>query len=441
MASPDRDGTTRWDLGWVLSTYFAEGLPWSVLHQISGEYLTAMGVSATQVGRTSYLHVTLMLKFVWSPIVDLFGTLRGWMLGMQAAMGVLMGLLGVIAHRLASGPDPASADTTWIWVTLFVIGVLSATHDIGCDGYYMDALDKDRQASYSGARIAAFRAAMLVGSSALVFLGGRVSWLMAFGAAGAIMIGLAVAHKLWLRHGHSEDHDERATAQEPTRSERRQHFRAAYTSFLRQDRVVAVILFLFFYKIADVMMFNMSKVLLARELGVPTDMRGGVMNTLAISSQIAGAVVGGAWIAKRGLARTLLTISLLMALTEPLYVALAAYAPTLQIAVPGTVESMEQIDLGAVAWKIGIIGTIIVIEQFCGGLATVAQMIFIMRRCHPDHKAAHFAFATAIYSTAQMVIGGESGTIYDALGAVNYFWLVSALTIPAVVLVAFVPKD
>ena len=72
-----------------------------MLHQISGEYLTGIGVSATEVGRTSYLHATLMLKFVWSPIVDLFGTLRGWMLGMQAALGILMGGLALLAHHLA----------------------------------------------------------------------------------------------------------------------------------------------------------------------------------------------------------------------------------------------------------------------------------------------------------------------------------------------------
>jgi hypothetical protein len=68
-------------------------------------------------------------------------------------------------------------------------------------------------------------------------------------------------------------------------------------------------------------------------------------------------------------------------------------------------------------------------------------MVFIMRRVHPEHKAAHFAFATAIYSTAQMLVGGESGQIYDALGSVNYFWFASALTLPAVVLAKLVPKD
>src|SRR5574338_533198 len=62
------------------------------------------------------------------------------------------------------------------------------------------------------------------------------------------------------------------------------------------------------------------------------------------------------------------------------------------------------------------VGTILVIEQLCGGLATAAQTIFIMRRCHPDHKAAHYAFATALFTLAQFASGTPSGLIYESQG-------------------------
>src|SRR5690606_5576383 len=149
-------------LAWTSSTYFGEGLPWSVLHQIASEYLTAIGMRPAQVGYTAWLHGATLLKFLWSPIVDLFGSLRRWMLTTQLLMGVLVGGLAWLAHDLSEVPD-ASKDTTWIWLVLVAIGVLSATYDIACDGYYMAALGKQAQARYSGARVAAFRAAMLVG--------------------------------------------------------------------------------------------------------------------------------------------------------------------------------------------------------------------------------------------------------------------------------------
>src|SRR5690348_1452490 len=40
------------DLAWTSTAYFAEGLPWSFLHQLVMEYLTATGASAAQVGYT-----------------------------------------------------------------------------------------------------------------------------------------------------------------------------------------------------------------------------------------------------------------------------------------------------------------------------------------------------------------------------------------------------
>ena len=113
------------------------------------------------------------------------------MRGALLALAIGVGVLAVVAQRLAGAPG--DKDTRWVWLTLLGLGVLSATYDIACDGYYMGALKKHDQARYSGTRVAAYRAAMLVGSSGLVFLGGYFNWLVAFGiAAGLLGVLLAV---------------------------------------------------------------------------------------------------------------------------------------------------------------------------------------------------------------------------------------------------------
>ncbi|HVY37650.1 MAG TPA: hypothetical protein VHM31_06935, partial [Polyangia bacterium] len=38
-------------------------------------------------------------------------------------------------------------------------------HDIACDGFYLQALDRRGQALYSGTRLGAYRLAMIVGAS------------------------------------------------------------------------------------------------------------------------------------------------------------------------------------------------------------------------------------------------------------------------------------
>ncbi len=415
---------------WTSSTYFAEGLPWSLLHQVAGELLTAVGLPPRMVGYTSALHLTSSLKFLWSPFVDLFGTLRRWMLWTQALMGAAVMVLALAASQLAAIPEPIAADTTWVWLLLIVIGVLSATHDIACDGYYMDALDTEDQARYSGIRVAAFRVAMVVGSGGLVYIGGRVGWLYGFGAGALMLVGLAVVHRMVLPRG---DNERRQAKVQTAWRQRLGHVWAAYKLFLIQPHVVVTLAFIISFKLGDALMFSMSKVLL-RELGVVTADRA-VINVSGTLAMIAGAMIGGAWVARRGLVRTIVPIALLMALSEPVYLWLAFAR------LPG--YWLEPFGLGYlyVTPSLFWISATVVLEQFAGGMATAAQMIFIMRRCHPDHKAAHFAFATALYAAAQTVTGTYSGILYETHGPVFYFGLASVICIPSLVLAGMIARE
>ncbi len=427
--APPRSAGT---VAWTSSTYFAEGLPWSVLHQIASEFFTAAGLPPSQVGYTSALHLTSSLKFLWSPIVDLFGTLRRWMLATQALLGLLMGVLAVLAHDLAL--STGDKDTTFIWLVLIAIGVASATHDIACDGYYMDALDKDAQARHAGTRVAAFRVAMLVGNSGLVYLGGRYNWLLGFGLAAGLMLALAVAHRVFLPQSASERVRREVARPERTGAERAAHVREAYLSFLRQDRAVVVVLFLLTYKLGDALMFNMSKVML-RDLGVSTAERG-VINGFGTVASIVGAMLGGAWIARTSLTRAIAPITILMCATQPLYLLIAA--PSLPMSAASLADAPAYFN----AWmapSLSMITLIMIIEQLCGGMAVAAQMVFLMRRCHPDHKAAHFAFGTAIFAISQMVTGTYSGWIYQAQGPLVYFALACVACIPCLILLRWVP--
>lgn len=414
---------------WTSTTYFAEGLPWSVLHQIASEFLTAAGLPPSQVGYTSALHLTSTLKFLWSPVVDLYGSFREWIFATQAVLGALIGLLAVLAHDLSQS---AGQDTSLIWLTLIAIGVASATHDIACDGYYMDALPRAAQARYAGMRVAAFRIAMLVGNSGLVYLGGRHSWLLGFGVAAALMLALAVGHRLLLPRGANERARASAT-QARSGAERMAHIREAYLSFLRQDRALLVVLFLLTYKLGDALMFNMSKVML-RDLGVSTAERG-VINGFGTVASIIGAMIGGAWIARASLARAIVPITVLMTATQPLYLLIAG--PSLPMNM-GQFADAPAFFLAHLAPSLTSVGIIMVIEQVCGGMAVAAQMVFLMRRCHPDHKAAHFAFGTAIYALSQMATGAYSGWVYQAQGPLVYFALACVACIPCLLLVGLI---
>src|SRR5690606_25680413 len=130
-----------------------------------------------------------------------------------------------------------------------------------------------------------------------------------FGVGALLLVGLAIGHKIFLPR--TAPSSPSSASEPPSSASRRSlaHVGKAYTSFLRQDRVLWVIAFLLTYKMADVLMFSMSKVLFDRELGIGTDLRGGFINTAGTLASITGAVIGGAWISRRGLGRTLVVIT------------------------------------------------------------------------------------------------------------------------------------
>jgi PAT family beta-lactamase induction signal transducer AmpG len=389
---------SRRTLVWTSSAYFGEGLPWSFLHQLVTEFLTASGASKTQISSTSLFHLAVTLKFIWSPIVDLFGSKRRWLVDTQVVLGA-----GMLVTALTVGIGSPS----WFWLVLALLSVVHATHDIACDGFYLSALDERGRALFSGVRSAAFRAATIVGSSLLVYLAGQTNWALAFACAGALMLCVALLNARVLPHPRELKSSAGAS---------RAAFLTAYRSFFTQPLAGRVLAFMLCYRLGDIMMFAMSKPLL-RDIGVDTGARG-VLNGVGILVSVLGSLVGGGLIARRGLERYLVPLTYLQSLAIPLYVVLAALRPSL----PG-------------------VSAIVLLEQFASGLGTAAHAVFLMQRTSRSFSASHFAFATAIVSVGSSISGYISGPLDEALGHTAFFTLAFVASWPSLLLVHWIPKD
>lgn len=385
---------------WTSTTYFGEGLPWSFLHQMCAEFLTATGASIVQVSSTSAFHGAVTLKFLWSPFVDLFGRKRTWLWVMQLVLGLGMFAVAAIAPH---------GTLRAFWIVAGVLAILSAVHDVACDGFYLQALDREDQATFAGTRTAAFKLATIVGSSALVYLAAKTNWTLGFGAAGVLMLVAGVANRSLMpipaeHHPDAELHRSKASA-----------FFAAYASFIKQPQALLVLAFLFLYRVGDIMMFNLSKPLL-RELGVTTAQRG-ILNGLQIGVATVGAILGGLIVGRRTLVRSLTPIAYLQNLSILLYVAMAVCRPHL----PGIV-------------------CITLFEQLVGGIGMTAYSIFMMQRCRSMFSASHFAFITVIVSLASTLSGIISGFVAQRVGFPIALSIAFLCSVPSLVLVFFVPK-
>ena len=392
------------DLLWSSTTYFGEGLPWSFLHQMALEFLVSIGASNTAGAMTSGLHAATLLKFLWSPIVDLFGRLRTWVWVMQIVLG--LGMFGVAA---ISG----HGNSWMLWVGLGALAIMLATHDIACDGFYLQALDRKGQALYAGTRIGAYRLATIVGSSFLVVLAARRGWRVGFGAAGVLMF-LTAAINRFVMPRPPERHPEAARPHAGGRAKARA-FGEAFRTFVQQPKAALVLAFLVVYRLGDIMMFGQAKFLL-RDIGIDTAHRG-MLNGYSTVAQILGAIVGGAIISRKGLARCLTPMAFLQNLSIPLYVGLAIVKPRFAGVLP-----------------------VALVEQFVAGVGATAFSVFQMQRCRADFSAAHFAFITSIVGGVSLLFGILAGPLASWAGWPLFFTLCFLASAPSLVMVFFVPK-
>ncbi len=375
----------------MLSTYLAEGLPYSLVHQVVGQqYLTAIGTSAASLGLASLLHLPWNLKFLWSPLVDRRGTARMWHV---STLVVCAAVVGVLAFAVATG------DLRLVTIGLVVLAFAAATNDIAIDTYYMRALDSQAQSAMSGPRIAAYRVALLLGNGALVTYAGVRGFSHALGLAAALLAATAVAHALLLPRRESVDAAPAAGGG-----------LAIVRAFLDKPKVALAIAFLLTFRAGDALMFAMNSKLLA-SLGLDTAARGVVNGGFGTAASIAGSMLGGLWVARRTLERSLFPIAALQSVAILLYVGLAAFRPSLPV-----------------------IAACVVTEQLVAGIGTSAFVVFILRLCDGPHKATHFSFATAVMSLAGTVAGSASGFLLEAVGYPLFFALAFVASLPGVVL-------
>lgn len=391
---------------WVATTYFAEGLPFVIVRQLSGEFLTSMNATPQQISGTSLYGFAWILKFLWSPLVDRYGTIRGWLLATE----------GLLALAIAALAWPAGrGDLVGVIGALAVVALLAATHDVAIDGFYLEALEKESQARLSGLRVAAYRGAMFAGKGLLLIAGALqvagwgkpASWRVVFLASAALLLLLTGVHALLLPRTEKARRAPEAPAP---------GYVDAFASFVRQPGVGASVAFILLYNVGDSLMFAQSAPFL-KSLGLGDLLRGAV-GLAGVAASITGSIAGGLLVARRGLRRTLAPIAIGQSLAILLYVALALLRP-------GT----------------AVVAVVAVLEQLAAGLGGSTFAIFLMRRCAPEHKASHFAIASAMMAIASTLAGYSSGWLVVRLGYPAFFALAFAASLPGVLLTRFVPKE
>jgi PAT family beta-lactamase induction signal transducer AmpG len=385
---------------WSATLYYAQGLPFSLVRQLAVVFFKDQGASLQALGLVSLYGLPWTLKFLWSPWIDTVGTRRRWVVVMQAALTVGVGSV-TLAIALEAGVKVAA-------LGFLVVAVLSATHDIASDGFYLEVLDRNDQAKFSGWIVAAYRLALLTGGGLLVALAGAFHWATVFLVATVALAGLTLWHAVFLPRPSRPPMEK--TSDVSIR------MMEAFRSFLRLPGVAVAIAFIVLFKLGDALLFGMSTPFLLDagmtkgQLGVAS----GVFGTIAA---IGAGMAGGWFISRYSLGRGLWCFGLIQSLAIPVY-ALAAWSH-------------------AGLWA--LIAAVIV-EQAAAGFGTAAYSNFLMRQTHPDFKATHYAIVTGMMALTAMLGGAISGFGAHAYGYAWFFTLAFAASVPGLLLIPCVAR-
>ncbi len=384
-------------------------------------FFTDMGAKEAVLGYLNFLGIPWNFKFLWAPFVDIFATKRRWLVTIE----MLITLVILLIAALVSGVTPITAAEAsaampamfYVIIYAFIaLAFLSCTHDIAIDGYYLEAItDKAEQAEYTGQRILSYRVAIIYVKSLLVIIAAKIGWDYGFGMGAATVGAVTLFHFLLLPKVE-------VTRPQKTMREDLVRFGQSFTTYLGQDRVWFMLLFIIMYRLGDELLLSMSTPFLMRELAVTKSQMAWLGSFVAAGATVAGAMIGSWWIAKAGLKKAIWPLTLLMNLNMWAYIALAYFRP----------QATETAGLVIIALTHGY-------EMLAAGLGNAVMLVYLMRTCKPDYKAGHYAVGSALTSLGGIVLGGFAGKIVEGYGYVNLYLLSFALAAVAMPLIFFIP--
>ncbi len=451
-----------------------------------------MKVSLEGVGLTSLFGLPWVLKFLWGPQVDQYGTKRKWMNSMQFILAHLFIFVAFLT--------PIQGGIKVIAILFFIGSIIAATNDIAIDGYYMEALDKKGQAKFVGYRVMAYRIAMMTGTGVIVSIGAITNWLIGFLAAGIILLMLFLYHLFLLPDVEKEKHPIsdllKATLKYKAllavisviagiffirwafslgwyqelkeqasiinrisisgwigiallfalillalfknkingiliRNEDSFYSRA-FISYMDRDKIGMVLAFIILLRTGEFMLSSMSAAFMV-DLGIKVHY-GWISGAIGLPCSIIGAMIGGWAISKYSLRRTLWPFLLAQNLTNLIYMLLALFLNNFLILNTG---ADNVVPLGS--FNLFLVATVNGFDQFSGGLGTSVLMTYLMRTCLSEFKAAHYAIGSGLMNICGVLAGVISGFLAGWLGYWIFFGISFLASIPGMLMIFFIP--
>ena len=477
---------------WVPTLYFFEGIPYFLVNVVSVTMFKRLGMdNASLAALTSLLYLPWVIKPLWSPLVDVVRSKRWWILAMQAALVVCFAALAfslpglgraaaeasasagatpaagsgvaeaVAAGAAASGAAPPVGAFIPALVLFYVGAMLSATHDIAADGFYMIALGKHDQSLFVGIRSTFYRISSVFGQGVIVVVAGLLetrlgviprAWSLTLLGSSVILGLLTLWHQWAVPQVESEgcgrkkrqkcdtppaktmggasnsgdfDTAPAATVEAaPAAPAAPRSFGQAFATFFAKPGIGLALAFMLLFRLPEAFSVKMLTPFLldptsAGGLGLSTTQSGLVYGTVGVIALTIGGILGGIFAAKVGLRKAMWPMALSLALPCAVYLYMAIAQPA----------------------QLWVVYLCVAFDQFGYGFGFTAYMLYLMYFSEGEYKTSHYAICTAFMALSMMIPGFFAGWLQQSLGYTGFFVLVMACCAATVAVTAILaPK-
>ena len=392
---------------------FASGLPYVLVFITLTAWLRSEGLDLSVIGFFGWITLTYSLKFLWAPFVDRFsipvlssiGSRRSWILLMQII--ILMSLIFI------SLIDPTNNLLIFALVAL-IIAFAGSIQDIAIDAYRIESAPLEDQGNLAAGYQFGYRISILVGSSLSLLIADAYSWPTAYQLM-SLIIALNVLFSFAIS---TEEKNENLVQLNHINSvvEPLKDFFERFGIKLASMLLLIVAT----YRLTDIVMGPMANPFYI-DLGY-TLSEIGYVKVVALIATIIGVFIGGFFIKKIGLYKSLMIGAFLVMFTNLLF------------------------SFAAISEKnLTLLSLIVASDSITAGIVGTVNITFLTSLVSIKYTGFQYALLTSLMAFLGKIFSGFSGIFVEnfqemfgfSYGWMTFYIFTSALALPAITMIFF----
>ena len=371
----------------VFTLGFSSGLPLALISSTLQAWFSDAGMSILATGSLSLLSLPYVYRIAWGPLLDRYSLLRlgkrrSWMLVMQGFLLIGFNVMAWFSPR--TSPE--------LLVALgFLMASFSATQDIAIDAHRTEYLPQNEHAIGASLAVFGYRLALLVAGGVALIIAGHWGWAVAYRSMGFLMVLGMIATLC----------SPEPSLKTMNKSSLTESFAAPIKELLSRKGIVALLFFIFFYKLGEAFTTTTSGIVmpfLIQGLGFSLDSIAYVNKMMGVGAILLGGLTSGLLLMRWSLYKALLVFGLFQAVSNLFFIALAIIGKNLA--------------LFAIA---------VVCDNFAAGMGSTALVALFMKLVDRRFTGTQFSLLVAISTLPRILSGPLAAMLQSWFGWVGVY--------------------